>query len=92
MATDEISVSRGDLVELISSKASEKSRYVVGTPNIINNGPFEQSITFFRCFVRMFDSGDSPKEGWVPIDILEFNPTMSSSNGKESGDAEFRKL
>jgi len=40
----------------------------------------------------MFDSGDSPKEGWVPIDILEFNPTMSSSNGKESGDAEFRKL
>ncbi|XP_016928763.3 obscurin isoform X6 [Drosophila suzukii] len=70
MATDEISVSRGDLVELISSKASEKS----------------------RCFVRMFDSGDSPKEGWVPIDILEFNPTMSSSNGKESGDAEFRKL
>nr|NP_001286806.1 obscurin, isoform H [Drosophila melanogaster]AHN56601.1 obscurin, isoform H [Drosophila melanogaster] len=70
LATDEISVSRGDLVELISSKASEKS----------------------RCFVRMFDSGDSPKEGWVPIDILEFNPTMSSSNGKESGDAEFRKL
>uniref|UniRef100_A0A6P4FNS7 Muscle M-line assembly protein unc-89 isoform X5 n=1 Tax=Drosophila rhopaloa TaxID=1041015 RepID=A0A6P4FNS7_DRORH len=70
MATDEISVSRGDLVELISSKASEKS----------------------RCFVRMFDSGDSPKEGWVPIEILEFNPTMSSSNGKESGDAEFRKL
>nr|XP_016928763.1 obscurin isoform X5 [Drosophila suzukii] len=70
MATDEISVSRGDLVELISSKATEKS----------------------RCFVRMFDSGDSPKEGWVPIDILEFNPTMSSSNGKESGDAEFRKL
>ncbi|XP_032570248.1 obscurin isoform X7 [Drosophila sechellia] len=40
----------------------------------------------------MFDSGDSPKEGWVPIEILEFNPTMSSSNGKESGDAEFRKL
>ncbi|XP_033152751.1 obscurin isoform X8 [Drosophila mauritiana] len=70
LATDEISVSRGDLVELISSKASEKS----------------------RCFVRMFDSGDSPKEGWVPIEILEFNPTMSSSNGKESGDAEFRKL
>ncbi|XP_070068460.1 obscurin isoform X3 [Drosophila takahashii] len=71
MATDEISVSRGDLVELISSKASEKS----------------------RCFVRMFDSGDSPKEGWVPIEILEFNPTMSSSsNGKESGDAEFRKM
>ncbi|XP_043948228.1 obscurin isoform X2 [Drosophila biarmipes] len=70
MASDEISVSRGDLVELISSKASEKS----------------------RCFVRMFDSGDSPKEGWVPIEILEFNPTMSSSNGKESGDAEFRKM
>ncbi|XP_026836119.1 obscurin isoform X2 [Drosophila erecta] len=70
LASDEISVSRGDLVELISSKASEKS----------------------RCFVRMFDSGDSPKEGWVPIEILEFNPTMSSSNGKESGDAEFRKL
>ncbi|XP_017045137.1 obscurin isoform X2 [Drosophila ficusphila] len=70
MATDEISVSRGDLVELISSKASEKS----------------------RCFVRIFDSGDSPKEGWVPIEVLEFNPTMSSSNGKESvGDAEFRK-
>ncbi|XP_039228488.1 obscurin isoform X7 [Drosophila yakuba] len=70
LASDEISVSRGDLVELISSKASEKS----------------------RCFVRMFDSGDSPKEGWVPIEILEFNPTMSGSNGKESGDAEFRKL
>nr|XP_043066936.1 obscurin [Drosophila bipectinata] len=68
-ASDEISVSRGDLVELITTKSAEKS----------------------RCFVRIFDSGDNPKEGWVPIEILEFNPTMSSSNGKDNGDAEFRK-
>ncbi|KRF98012.1 uncharacterized protein Dwil_GK27722 [Drosophila willistoni] len=67
--SDEISVSRGDLVELISTKDSGKP----------------------RCFIRMFDSGEAPKEGWVPTEILEFSPNSHALNGKENGDAEFRK-
>ncbi|CAD7077146.1 unnamed protein product [Hermetia illucens] len=44
-----------------------------------------------RWFVRLFDGSDSPKEGWVPVTILDTQQVDSAIYGEKANDAAYRR-
>uniref|UniRef100_A0A0K8VGA2 SH3 domain-containing protein n=3 Tax=Bactrocera latifrons TaxID=174628 RepID=A0A0K8VGA2_BACLA len=81
---DSISLSRGDLVEIIKTTegdtfSREKLR------------DFKPELNL-RWYVRLFGSTENCKEGWIPTNILDFSNDSVSAFGNKGDDANFRRL